>query len=75
MSFILYDEQHIKSEIEKQCCPIHGKHPIFTNTTKGFRLETCCEEFGDICEILAKALIETELNAAIQRHVMERLGE
>lgn len=75
MSFSLYDDQKIKSEIEKQYCHIHRTHPIFTITSERYRLETCCKEFGDICETLVGTLIQTEINLNVERHIKEYLGE
>ncbi len=75
MSFTLYNEQKIKQTIEKQYCHIHGMHPIFTPTTKGYRLETCCTAFGDICQNIVDRLIQVEVNLNVERHVKEHLGE
>lgn len=75
MAFKVYNEQNIKSEVEKQFCNIHKAHPTFISTTEGFRLKTCCEEFGDVCDILARKLIELNFKQNVENHIKEHLKE
>lgn len=75
MAFKVYDEQKIKVEVEKEFCNIHKAHPTFISTPEGFRLKTCCEEFGDACDMLARKLIDLNFKQNVENHITERLKE
>lgn len=57
MPTILYDEQGIMAELEKDICPIHKKHAQITISNKGFKISSCCDEFGEFLEIKAHILM------------------
>ena len=58
MSTILYDEQEIKTRLEKDICPKHKKHAQIFVTNKGFQIIPCCDEFGCFLEEKAHLLMD-----------------
>jgi len=75
MSFSLYDEQKIKSELEKIICPIHGKYPGIIFIGDRFRLMTCCEEFADFIQEELLEAVKNSANESINQRFEQYLKD
>jgi len=61
------DFQSIKIRIEEDECPVHKKHPVFIQTSEGFKYETCCDKFGQVTKEKATAILQDETRRAMQK--------
>lgn len=55
----------IKLQIERNLCPEHSQHPVFTKTTNGFTIDACCEKFRNFLVKQAEKAIKEETERTI----------
>jgi hypothetical protein len=61
------DYSAIKRKIESETCVNHNKHPEFKQTSSGFQINSCCEEFKSKLAEKGKKLVAEQMKLYAQK--------
>ena len=61
------DYSAIKRKIERECCSEHGENAKFIKTNDGFKMQTCCDNFGNTMSKKAEKIVGEETQNAINK--------